>query len=350
MDTLYIDCRMGVNGVKLLGAIIDTMDNPDSFVYNFNKLNIQSIAMQRTTDAQNGIAGSYVEFIRRAATEYDPYADEIDDDDSEEIEMPTRQVRTLKDVIAVIDDMPVNQAIKDRAIKVYENIAKADAKSNGMSINKLKMYRTGSRDVIAAVVGVCMALDELKPERIIVSTVAVGDGYSYTHRGRLPIPVPEMQLLLDGVPYTAGVEEGDLCTLDGVALIAEIADEFANMPEMTIESQGAGFGRRIFKNGVNCVRAYRGKSLATAANTSYIELRTEIYEIDKDQLYEMSYELEGLGMISANITNIRDIKGNHGIILDVITDTQSADTIATYIMEKLGAKRVIRSLVNSYTA
>lgn len=350
MDTLYIDCRMGVNGVKLLGAIIDTMDNPDSFVYNFNKLDVTSIAMQRTTDAQNGITGSYIEFIRRAATEFDPYADEVDDDDSVKIEMPSRQVRTLKDIIAVIDDMPVSQAIKDRAIKVYENIAKADAKANGISVNKLRMYRTGSRDVIAAVVGVFMALEELKPERIIVSTVAVGDGYSYTPRGRLPIPVPEMQILLNGVPYTAGVEPEELCTLDGAALIAEIADEFANMPEMTVQSSGAGFGRRTFKNGINCVRAYLGKSLSTAANESYIELRTEIYGIDKSQIYAISSELEGLGIVSAHITDIFDINGNPGITLDVITYTATADTIATYIMEKIGAKRVMRSIVKSYTA
>ena len=38
MDTLYIDCRMGVTGNKLLGALMDIMENPDLFVYNFNKI------------------------------------------------------------------------------------------------------------------------------------------------------------------------------------------------------------------------------------------------------------------------------------------------------------------------
>lgn len=353
MDTLYIDCRMGINAVKFLGALIDMMENPDLFVYNFNKLNMKHIAMQRLSDAQNGVKGSQVEFIRRAATEFDPYADEIDDDGDEnaEVEMPKPNIRTLSEVLEIIDEIPLKAAVRDRATRVYKNIARVTAKANNLATDNVKMYRTGSRDIIAAVVGVCIALDELKPERIVSSIVAVGEGYSFTPRGMLPVPIPEIQILFEDVPHTAGVESGELCSLDGAALIAEITDEFASMPEMTLTASGVGFGRRNFKNGLNCVRTYRGNALMSeTSNEAYIELCAETYGLNKADFAKIGAELEELGVVSAYVADICDLKGNPGLLLKAVTTSEKAAAIATYIMEKTGVKRVTRSLANAYTS
>lgn len=351
METLYIDCRMGVTGAKLLGALIDVMENPDLFVYNFNKIGIDGISMQRMPDALNGVTGSQVEFRRRAADELDPYADEIDDDEEVVYERKRHhhRSRTLDDVIELIDDLSINDEVRDRAIQVYEDIAHAAAKSNNKDIDTMKMRRTGTRDVIAAVVGVCMAIDELKADKVIVSTVAVGDGYVHTPRGKMPVPIPEIQALLEGVPYSAGTESGELCTLEGAALVAEIADEFGNIPEMTISKSGAGFGRRTFKSGVNCVRSYLGKSLFTAAKESYIELSAEVFGIEKSMLYSLGNELKDIGIVSACITDICDISSNAGYNIKVLVNNETADAVATHIMEKTGAKRVTRLMISAYT-
>ena len=351
MDTLYIDCRMGVTGTKLLGALVDVMENPDLFVYNFNKLGMESVSMQRLPDALSGITGSQVEFKRRSSDELDPYADEIDADEADEYERrrPRHRSRTLEDIIELIEDLPINDDVCDRAIRIYEKIAHVSSKINNRNINEMKMRRTGSRDVIATVVAVCMALDELKPDHVIVSTIAVGDGYVHTPRGKMPVPTPEVQMLLECVPYTAGTESGELTSLEGAALIAEIADEFGSIPEMTIAKSGAGFGRRTFKSGVNCVRAYQGKSLSTAANESYIELCAEMYGTDKADLSRIAKELDKIGVVSAHVSDISDLDGNSGLMLKVIADAENADLIATYILEKTAAKRVTRMVVNAYT-
>lgn len=351
MDTLYIDCRMGATGAKLLGALVDIMENPDLFVYNFNKIGMDGISMQRLPDALNGVTGSQIEFRRRASDGFDPYADEIDADEvGEEHKRPRHKSRRIYDIEEIINELKVAPEIKERAIKVYDRIAQAAAKTNNRDKETMKMRRTGSRDVIASVVGVCMALDELNPGKVIASTIAVGDGFVHTPRGRMPIPTPEVQMLLEGVPFTAGTEHGELCTLDGAALIAEIADEFGNIPEMTISKSGAGFGRRTFKSGINCVRAYLGKSLYTAANEAYIALTAEVYGIEKDALAALGKELEEIGIVSAHTVSISDMKGNAGYLVNVTVKNDVADAVATHIMEKAGANRVIRSLVNAYTA
>lgn len=352
MDTLYIDCRMGVNGTKLLGALMDIMENPDLFVYNFNRIGMDGISMHRMPDALNGVTGSQIEFRHRASNELDPYADEIDADDVDEkdYKRPHRRGRRLYDIKEIINGLKIAPEIRDRAIKVYDRIAASASNADNCDREAMKMRRTGSRDIIASVVGVCMAIDEMKPEKVIASTIAVGDGYAHTPRGRMPIPTPEVQALLEGIPFTAGTEHGDLCTLDGAALIAEIADEFGNIPEMTISSSGAGFGRRTFKSGINCVRTYFGKSLYTAANEAYVELAVEVYGMEREEIAILGSELEKIGIVSAYTAYICDMDGNGGYLLTVTTQNDTADSVATYIMEKTGVKRVIRSLVNAYTA
>ncbi len=352
MDTLYIDCRMGVTGNKLLGALMDIMENPDLFVYNFNRIGLDGISMHRIPEAMNGVVGSQIEFQRCAANEFDPYADEIDADeiDADAPKRIHRKSRRLYEIEKIIHALRIDESIKERAIKVYNRIADATAKANNRDKDTIKMRRTGSRDIIASVVGVCMAIAELKPEKVIASTIAVGNGYTYTQRGRMPIPTPEVQMLLDGVPFNAGTERGELCTLEGAALIAEIADEFGNIPEMTILKSGAGFGMRTFKSGINCVRTYMGKSLYTAANEAYIELSAEIYGIEKNALSELGKELEKIDIVSAHTVSICDMYGNAGLLIKVTAKSENADAVATHIMEKTGVKRVIRSLINAYTS
>ena len=351
MDTLYIDCRMGVTGTKLLGALMDIMDNPDLFVYNFNRIELEGISMHRMPEAVNGVVCSQIEFQRCAANELDPYADEIDANEAaeEEHKLPRRKDRRLYEIEQIINELRIDELIKERAIKVYNRIADVAAKTNNRDRDTMKMRRTGSRDVIATVIGVCMAIAELKPEKVIASTIAVGDGYAHTPRGRMPIPTPEVQMLLEGISFNAGTERGELCTLEGAALIAEIADEFGNIPEMTILKSGAGFGVRTFKSGINCVRTHFGKSLYTAANEAYIELGAEFYGIDSDTISALGKKLEEIGIVSAHTMSICDMSGNAGFLIKVIANSDDADTVATYIMEKTGVKRIIRSLVNAYT-
>ena len=348
MNILYIDTRMGATSTKLLGALIDVMEKPDQFIYILNQIGIKGISVHRLDDALNGITGTRLEVRHVSATETDPYADEIDDDGKKH-EHISHTHRTLADVIKIINSLSVDEDVKEQAIRVYENIADAISVSNGLDKRSMKLGGTGSRDIIVSIVGVCMAVKELNPEKIIVSTVSDGDGYTHTPRGRMPVPTPELQALLGDAPYTSGTERGELCTLCGAALISELADEYNNMPEMAIKKSGAGFGRRTFKSGVNCIRVYMGKALYTIANAEYVELTAQVYDKDKEAIIALSAKLGEMGIVSAHMLPIYDINGNDGFIIKVLVEDDKADDVATYILENANADRVMRALMKAYT-
>ncbi len=349
MNTLYMDCRMGVTGVKILGALVDILENPDCFVYEFNRIGIEGISMHRMPDAIKGITGSQIEWRRVSANDEDPYGDELDYDNNTSHISLKHTRRNLNDVKAFIERLSVNGDVKKTAVRVYERIAEAAAKANNKNAESMILHRTGSRDIIASIVGVCMIINELNPDKVIASAVTVGDGYTRTPRGKMPIPTPEVQALLGDALYTQGKEEGELCSLEGAALITEIADEFGIMPEMTVTRSGAGFGHRSFKSGVNCLRVYMGDALRTSANVSLTELKAELYDITKDALALLFEKIQEIGVVSAYTYEITSIFGQKGCMLKCICENETADNAATMILNHSSAKLITRTVFNAYT-
>ena len=59
-------------------------------------------------------------------------------------------------------------------------------------------------DALADITAVCLLLERLAPEQIIVSPVHVGSGHVRCAHGILPVPAPATAILLRGVPIYGG--------------------------------------------------------------------------------------------------------------------------------------------------
>ncbi len=341
MKTLYLDCRMGASGTKLMAALVDLLDNPDKFIYDFNRIGIDGVSVRRTPEAIKGIAGSQLEFNRTASTKEDPYADEIDDNEPVEKVRVKHVRRNLEMVKELIMKLEVSGKVKEDAIKVYTHIAREAAKVHDKDMNYMTLHRTGSRDIIASVVGVCMILEILKPDDIVVSTVSVGSGYTRTARGRVPVPCAELQRILGNISYVNGDEESEICSLEGGAILSVFAQRSGSMPELTNVKKGAGLGVRVYKKGVNCVRSYIGESVSIAADT-LVQLNTQIFYTDDAEIMAVKKHLVALGCMDVATSIITDSEGNFGYELKCVVGDDKANSVATDIMARTNAQCVYR--------
>ena len=142
-------------------------------------------------------------------------------------------------------------------MRVYDSIAAAESEVHGTSVDQIHFHEVGALDAVADVVGVCLLMEMLSPDRVIASPVRTGFGQVRCAHGVLPVPAPATAILLKGVPCYAGDIRGEMLTPTGAALLREIADEFGNMPSMKIEKTGYGMGTKDFP-AANCVRAMLG--------------------------------------------------------------------------------------------
>ena len=167
---------------------------------------------------------------------------------------------TREDALAVIEKLPVSENVRRHAAEVYALLAEAEAEAHGRPVNEVHFHEVGNMDAVADIVGVCLLMEKLSPERVVVSPVRTGHGFVRCAHGLLPVPAPAAANLLRGMPVFAGDIPGELCTPTGAALLKHFASEFGPMPAMAVERIGIGMGKKRFGNVANCLRAFWGES------------------------------------------------------------------------------------------
>ncbi len=369
MSILFIDGRMGVSAMKLLGALVDMMEQPHEFIRQFNGAGFDGLRMERRSDSTGGVSGTRIEFNRISEDElYDDELDDDDDDDDDDDEgggffsfgkkkrrssssghhHDSSKKRSLSDVREIIEDLKLSGKARKRSIDIYTKIAEAASKTHGRSLDEVTLHRAGSRDVIAAVVGVCMILEDLKPEKIIATPVTVGTGYISSTAGSTKIPTPTVKELLGDMPYTDGREEGELCTLDGAAILSEYVNEFLDSPDIAVIKTGIGIGARSYKTGANCTRVSVGREIKTSANSTVAELSATLFNDGVDALGLTGEKLRELGVLEAYTEAVADLLGGSGVVLRCICNSDVADEAAAAIIKNTSATYVRRSDVSAY--
>ena len=142
---------------------------------------------------------------------------------------------------------------------MYGLIAEAESHAHGVPVSEIHFHEVGTMDAVADITAVCLLMNELAPQRVVVSPVHVGSGQVHCAHGILPVPAPATAHILRDVPIYGGSIRGELCTPTGAALLKHFGTEFGEMPVMKTQAVGYGMGRKDFE-AANCVRAMLGES------------------------------------------------------------------------------------------
>jgi len=304
MKTLYIECKMGAAGDMLTAALLEVLSEPDAFIDKMNGLNIPRVKISCAPAVKCGITGTSVtvtvdeieegsidvalghkslhgqcdhdfDHTFEGLSQYkmhehdgesavaikDAVAHGLLDHDHDYDDDPAHPHyhRNLAEISSIIGSLAISDKVKSDALAVYGLIAGAEAAVHGMPIDQIHFHEVGTIDAVADIVGVCLLIEELGAEKIIVSPVHVGSGQVQCAHGVLPVPAPATAYILRDVPCYGGSIEGELCTPTGAALLKHFADEFGAMPIMTTERIGYGMGKKDFPS-ANCVRVFMGES------------------------------------------------------------------------------------------
>ncbi|MGN1115796.1 MAG: nickel pincer cofactor biosynthesis protein LarC [Candidatus Ornithomonoglobus sp.] len=248
MKTMYIECNMGAAGDMLTGALLELCPEPEVMIDKLNALNIPKVVYKLEKTAKCGITGTHVAVSVDGAVE-----------EEHNHEHSGHCHAGMHDIEHIINDLNVPQKVRDDAAAVYKLIAEAESRAHGCEITEIHFHEVGTMDAVADVVGVCMLMNEIAPDRIIVSPVHVGSGTVRCAHGILPVPAPATALILQDIPIYGGKIRGELCTPTGAALLKHFADSFGEMPVMRVKAIGCGMGTKDFDT-ANCVRILLGET------------------------------------------------------------------------------------------
>ena len=283
----------------LTAALMELHPDKDDFLSRMNAALGGKAVLTAAPDSKCGIIGTHVTVL-------------INGDEEGEKTHHHHEHTSITEIMAFIDSVPLDEAIRVNAKKVYSIIAEAESRVHGHPMENVHFHEVGSLDALADVLSVCALMHELAPERILASEVNVGSGTVRCAHGVLPVPAPATELILRGVPIYSGQIKSELCTPTGAALLKYFVSEFVAMPTMKIENAGCGTGKKNFEC-ANVVRAFIGETANDGEEI--IELACNLDDMTPEELAFAMEELFSLGALDVYFTNIGMKKSRPGVKL-----------------------------------
>jgi uncharacterized protein (TIGR00299 family) protein len=251
----------------------------------------------------------------------------------------------MADIEAIVSGLNIENTVKDDVLAVYRLIADAESRAHGMPVTEIHFHEVGTTDAIADITAVCYLVRLISPARIVVSPIHVGSGHVHCAHGILPVPAPATAYILRGVPIYGGRIRGELCTPTGAALLKHFANEFGDMPVMTISAIGYGMGNKDFEE-ANCVRVMLGET--GRGTDEIVELDCNIDDMTGEELGYAFEKLFTAGARDVFSTPITMKKNRPGILLSVLCSPSEKDSLIRAIFKYTTTIGIREKLLKRY--
>lgn len=354
MKILYFDCGMGAAGDMLMSAMVELIPDKEDFIKKINSIGIPNVKVSLETTVKCGIKGNHVKVLVNNEEEGGLQSAESENNhhSNENIKHSHHHVHvTMDHIIETINGFSVSDKVKEDAIAIYKIIANGESKVHGVDVSEIHFHEVGMMDAIADVTGCAILMEEINPDKVIVSPINTGFGKVRCAHGILPVPAPATANILEGMVCYSGNIEGELCTPTGAAVLKYYSNEFGNMPTMMIEKQGYGMGNKDFPV-ANCIRTILGERADNKAmvglldngetdtidnnanaHDSIVEFRCNIDDMTPEELsfaVEMLWKEDVLDVYTMPI-NMK--KGRQATLINVMCRESAKDSVARAIFK-----------------
>ena len=127
-------------------------------------------------------------------------------------------------------------------------LSEGEAGVHGMPVEHVHFHEVGRMANVLAVGLIAEWMTTLRPARLVVSPIPLGDGAIQCAHGTIPYPAPALFSMLDGVPVRAWAGDGEAVTPTGLAVLKGLGAEFGGWPAMTITKRATVFTDKYFEN------------------------------------------------------------------------------------------------------
>ncbi len=260
-------------------------------------------------------------------------------------------VRGLPDVVAILEGGALPARALDRARRVFGRLAEAEARCHGVPVEKIHFHEVGALDAILDVAGVAVALELLGVDDITFSPLGVGTGAIDTAHGRIPVPVPAVVELTQGVPIRRTGLPTEILTPTGAALLTTLGRPSAG-ETVSADRTGVSAGHREFPGGPSLLRVSIGEAAERSAGletwgADRIEvLETNLDDLNPELLPGVLESVLAAGALDVTLTPVLMKKGRPGHVLTALAPPALAPVVAAAIFREtstLGIRRETHS-------
>ena len=321
MKVAYFDCFAGISGDMTLGALVDAGLSFAALESELDKLSVREFTLSQRRVEKHGIAGTKIDVNAREGHIH----------------------RHLKDVLEIINNSAISASAKEKAARVFQKLAEAEAKIHGTTIEAVHFHEVGAVDAIVDVVGAIIGLELLEIEAIYASKFRFGSGHTRGAHGAMPVPVPAVVEMTKGFPSERTDIPYELVTPTGAAILTALASTIGETIQLRTESTGYGAGTRDVEQVPNLLRVEIGELIADPQTDFPVLLETNIDDMTPEIYGYLIDRLLEAGARDAFLTPVIMKKGRPGIQLTVLTDPNKETELTELIFSEtttLGIRRL----------
>jgi len=244
--------------------------------------------------------------------------------------------RTLDDVLERVRSADAPPDVIIRAEAVFHRIARGEESVHGKTDH---FHEVGADDAIADVIGSCMALHLLSPDRVEILPLATGTGTIHMAHGCYPVPGPATAAILSGsrLEVIIGGGQGELCTPTGAALLAEFCtDPVRSVTAGRIVNIGYGAGDRDDPDVPNVIRMMMVESGTIMTGDIVDILETNVDDVSGEVIGHLLTRLMEAGARDASAAPLLMKKGRPGHLIRVICRPADSQMISVLMARELG--------------
>ncbi|MBF0195270.1 MAG: nickel pincer cofactor biosynthesis protein LarC [Magnetococcales bacterium] len=299
---IYLDIGSGISGNMFLGACIKIGLDSKALIAALETLDISGWSLEITEDRNGGISGAHVNVL-------------IDDE---------HQHRHLQQILNIINSSGLHDEVKEMAANIFTNLAEAEAKVHGISVEKVHFHEVGAVDAIIDICSAAYAVWHLGVKSISSSQVPTGSGFVDCQHGRLPIPVPAVAELLrkNGVPIRHDPVEAELVTPTGAAILVTLVKRFGSLDLTRIDRIGYGLGSRKIPGRPNVLRIFAEEeseiTTTTLIQESVAVLSSHVDDMNPEWYGPLWDRLFDAGAMDVALIPMTMKKGRPGVRIEVI--------------------------------
>lgn len=315
--TIIIDPQSsGIAGNMIIGALVDLGANPDK---------LKEI-MEKSAKEFGKVEVTFEKVIKHGIDSTFCHVEMIENKPA--IQYP--------EFIGKIENLDLDEKVKETSLKVFERIGEAEAKVHGRSLDEIHFHEVGASDAVADVIGSIYAYYSLNldKQKIIGLPIAVGGGRVNTAHGTIPVPAPAVVEILKDAKMVGGPVASELATPTGSAIYAEICDEIKEfIPVIKPEKVAYGAGRKDFDH-PNVLRIIKSSDMAESDEIDVIE--TNIDHLTGEEIGYLFDRIMDEGASDVSITPIIMKKNRQGSLLKVISARKNREHLIDVIFKEVG--------------
>ena len=255
-QTLYLECYSGISGDMMTAALLDLGADEKVLSEALESLPVKGVRTEVRRVSKAGLDACDFHVIL-------DHEHENHDHDMEYLHGHSHdhshgdhghhshdhEHRGLAEILEILCRAQITDGAREKAVRIFEILAEAEAKAHGTSIEKVHCHEVGAVDSIVDITAAAVCLDNLQIDKVIIPVLCEGSGSVRCQHGVIPVPVPAVTAVTSkySIPLHMTDVQGELVTPTGAAIAAAIRTS-ARLPErFVIEKTGIGAGKREYE-------------------------------------------------------------------------------------------------------